>query len=403
MIFGLALLFLGGLLAGRLCRQLRLPPLLGMLLLGIALGPYALDLLDDSLLSISADLRRIALVIILTRAGLSLDLDSLKRVGRPAFLLCFLPAVCEICAIVILAPRILGLPPMEALLLGTVLAAVSPAVVVPHMVHLMESGYGVQQGIPHMILAGASIDDIFVLGLFSVCTNLMSGGSFSPLELIRLPLSLIFGILAGILGALVLRRVFAYFESSAQRVVLLLAVSFLLLFIDDCMNGAFSGLLAIMTLAIALAKQIPIKEISAHYNNLWAGAEPILFVLVGTSVNISYAANSSLPVLLVIAGALLFRMLGVLLCTAKTHLLARERIFCMLSYTPKATVQAAIGAIPLSLGFSCGQTVLTAAVFSILLTAPLGAIAIHTTYRKLLAPPSHHAETKNSQESSCEP
>lgn len=384
MIFGLALLFLGGLLAGRLCRQLRLPPLLGMLLLGIVLGPYALDLLDDSLLSISADLRRIALVIILTRAGLSLDLNSLKRVGRPAFLLCFLPAVCEICAIVILAPRILGLHTMEALLLGTVLAAVSPAVVVPHMVHLLESGYGVKQGIPQMILAGASLDDIFVLGLFSVCTNLMSGGAFSPMEIVRLPLSLLFGILAGILCALVLRRVFAFFESSAQQVVLILAVSFLLLFIDDRMNSAFSGLLAIMTLAIAL--QIPVKEISAHYNSLWAGAEPILFVLVGASVNISYAANSSLPVLLVIVGALLFRMLGVLLCTAKTHLLARERLFCMLSYTPKATVQAAIGAIPLSLGFACGQTVLTAAVLSILLTAPLGAIAINTTYRKLLSP-----------------
>lgn len=385
MFLGLALLFLGGLLAGRLFRLLRLPPLLGMLLLGIALGPYALNLLDDSLLSISADLRRIALVIILTRAGLSLDLNSLKRVGRPAFLLCFLPALCEICGIVILAPRILGLSTMEALLLGTVLAAVSPAVVVPHMVHLLDTGYGVKQGIPQMILAGASLDDIFVLGLFSICTSLMSGESVSAMAIIKLPLSLVFGILAGILCAFILRKVFVFFESSAQRVVLMLAVSFMLLFIDDHMDGAFSGLLAIMTLAIALAKWIPTEEISAHYNSLWAGAEPILFVLVGASVNIAYAANSSLPVILVITGALLFRMAGVLLCTAKTSLLARERIFCMLAYMPKATVQAAIGAIPLSLGFACGQTVLTAAVLSILLTAPLGAIAIDATYRKLLS------------------
>lgn len=384
MFLGLALIFLGGLLAGRLFRLLRLPPLLGMLLLGIVLGPYALNLLDDSLLSFSADLRRIALVIILTRAGLSLDLESLKRVGRPAFLLCFLPALCEICGIVLLAPRILGLTTMEALLLGTVLAAVSPAVVVPHMVHLLDTGYGVKQGIPQMILAGASLDDIFVLGLFSICTSLMSGESVSAMALMKLPFSLVFGVLAGILCAFILRKVFACFESNAQRVVLMLAVSFLLLFLDDHMDGAFSGLLAIMTLAIALSKWIPTAEISAHYNSLWAGAEPILFVLVGASVNIAYAANSSLPVILVIAGALIFRMSGVLLCTAKTSLLVRERIFCMLAYMPKATVQAAIGAIPLSLGFACGQTVLTAAVLSILLTAPLGAIAIDATYRKFL-------------------
>lgn len=389
MFLGLALLFLGGLLAGRLFRRLHLPPLLGMLLLGIVLGPYAFDLLDDSLLAISADLRRIALVIILTRAGLSLDLESLKRVGRPAFLLCFLPALCEICGIVLLAPSILGLTTMEALLLGTVLAAVSPAVVVPRMVHLLDRGYGVKEGIPQMILAGASLDDIFVLGLFSICTGLMTGESVSALSLVKLPLSLLFGILGGVLCALILRKLFVFFEDTAQRVVLMLAVSFLLLFADDSLGGAFSGLLAIMTLAIVLARWMPTEELSAHYNHLWVGAESILFVLVGASVNITYAAQFSLPVILVIVGALIFRMAGVLLCVTKTPLSPKERAFCTLAYTPKATVQAAIGAIPLSLGLACGQTVLTAAVLGILLTAPLGAIAIDVTYPRWLkaAPP----------------
>lgn len=386
MFLGLALLFLGGLLAGKLFRQLHLPPLLGMLLLGIVIGPYALNLLDDTLLAISADLRRIALVIILTRAGLSLDLAGLKRVGRPAFLLCFLPALCEIGGILLLAPTMLHLNLMETALLGSVLAAVSPAVVVPRMVQLLDSGYGVKQGIPQMILAGASLDDIFVLSLFSICTSLMSGETVSALTFAKLPASLILGILGGIVCAFILRKVFTYFEISAQRVVLMLAVSFLLLFVDDLMQGAFSGLLAIMTLSIVLAKWIPIDDLSTHYNSLWVGAEPVLFVLVGASVNITYAAQFSLPVILVIVGALVFRMAGVLLCMAKTPLVPRERAFCMVAYTPKATVQAAIGAIPLSLGLACGQTVLTAAVLAILITAPLGAIAIDASYRKWLQP-----------------
>ncbi len=386
MFLGLALLFLGGLLAGKLFRQLHLPPLLGMLLLGIVIGPYALDLLDDSLLAISGELRRIALVIILTRAGLSLDLQGLRRVGRPAFLLCFLPALCEITGILILAPSILHLSLTEAALLGSVLAAVSPAVVVPRMVQLLDSGYGVRQGIPQMILAGASLDDIFVLSLFSICTSLMSGESVSAMTLVKLPAALVLGILGGVICALLLRKLFAYFETSAQRVVLMLAVSFLLLFVDDLLDGAFSGLLAIMTLAIMLAKWIPTEDINTQYNHLWVGAEPILFVLVGASVNITYAAQSSLPVILVIVGALVFRMAGVLLCMVKTALVPSERAFCMVAYTPKATVQAAIGAIPLSMGFACGQTVLTAAVLAILITAPLGAIAIDVTYRRWLQP-----------------
>ncbi len=386
MFLGLALLFLGGLLAGKLFRQLHLPPLLGMLLLGIVIGPYSLNLLDDSLLAISADLRRIALVIILTRAGLSLDLAGLKRVGRPAFLLCFLPALCEIAGILLLAPTILHLNLMEAALLGSVLAAVSPAVVVPRMVQLLDSGYGVKQGIPQMILAGSSLDDIFVLSLFSICTSLISGETVSALTFVKLPASLVLGILGGIVCAFILRKVFAYFETSAQRVVLMLAVSFLLLFVDDLLEGAFSGLLAIMTLSIMLAKWIPTDDLSTHYNNLWVGAEPVLFVLVGASVNITYAAQFSLPVTLVIIGALVFRMAGVLLCMVKTPLNPRERAFCMVAYTPKATVQAAIGAMPLSLGLACGQTVLTAAVLAILITAPLGAIAIDASYRKWLQP-----------------
>lgn len=389
MLWSLALVFLGGLLAGALFRRLRLPPLLGMLLLGILIGPYALDLLDGSLLAVSADLRRIALIVILTRAGLSLDLADLRKVGRPAFLLCFVPATCEMIGVILLAPRLLGVSTLEAAIIGAVIAAVSPAVVVPRMLRLMEEDRGVKQGIPQMILAGASVDDVYVIVLFTSLTSLAAGGAVSALDLLRIPTSLVLGIAAGIVCGGLLSRLFTrvHMRDSA-KVVTFLSISFLLVTVEDYCTGivGFSGLLAVMSMGITLSQRMPVvsRRLSAKYDRLWVAAELLLFVLVGAMVDISYAAYAGAAAVVLILGAMLFRMAGVLLSVLKTPLCRRERMFCMLAYTPKATVQAAIGGVPLAMGLACGQTVLTVAVLAILITAPFGAIAIDCTYRKWL-------------------
>ena len=389
MLWSLALVFLGGLLAGEVFRRLRLPPLLGMLLVGIAFGPYALGLLDDSLLAISADLRKVALIIILTRAGLSLDIGDLRKVGRSAVLLCFVPATFEIIGTVILAPRLLGVSVLEAAIIGSVIAAVSPAVVVPRMLRLMDEGYGSGQGIPQMILAGASVDDVYVIVLFSSFTSLASGGTLSPLDFVRIPTSLVLGIAAGVLCGLAL----AWWSSHVHmrdsiKVVIFLALSFVLATIEDHCTGiiGFSGLLAVMSMGIMLGQRIPVvsKRLSAKYDRLWVGAELLLFVLVGAMVNITYVAYAGVAAILLILGAMVFRMAGVFASVLGTKLNGKERAFCMLAYTPKATVQAAIGGVPLAMGLACGETVLTVAVLAILITAPFGAIAIDCTYKKWL-------------------
>lgn len=389
MFTSLALIFLCGLLFGTLFSKLKLPPLLGMLLTGIVLGPYALSLLDPSILSISADLRQLALIIILTRAGLNLDLASLKKVGRPAILMCFVPACFEIGGMLLLAPPLLHISLLEAAIMGTVVAAVSPAVIVPKMLHLMETGYGTKQSIPQLIMAGASVDDVFVIVLFTSFTGLAQGQQISAVSFLSIPVSILLGLLVGAIIGMLLALLFARFHMrDSVKVLLILSLSFLLVALENTVKSTvpFSGLLAVMSLNIAVQRkrtEVAVR-LSAKFSKLWVAAELILFVLVGATVNLSYVATAGLAAVAVILGVLLFRMLGVCVCLLKTTLQKKERLFCMLAYLPKATVQAAIGSLPLSMGLACGNIVLTVAVLSILITAPLGAFLIDLTYKRLL-------------------
>lgn len=389
MLTSLALIFLLGLLLGGIAQKFKLPSLLGILLAGMILSPYAFNLLDGSILLISPDLRKLALVIILTRAGLSLDLKSLKKVGRPAILMCFVPASIEIVSVILLAPPLLHVSILEAAIIGAVIAAVSPAVIVPRMLRIMEEGYGKKHSIPELILAGASVDDVFVIVLFTAFTSLAQGEGVSVGAFVRIPVSIILGILVGVFVGILSNWFFRNFHfRDSVKILILLSISFLLLELETRMEGflSMSGLLAIMSLGITLYQTYPMlsERLSAKYNKLWVAAEIILFALVGASVDLSYAVKAGGVVIILVLGALCFRMLGVLLCLIKTPLTRKERIFCILAYTPKATVQAAIGAIPFSMGLPCGEIVLTVAVISILITAPLGAIFIDRSYRKLL-------------------
>ena len=390
MLTSLALIFLLGLILGGIFNKLRLPSLLGMMLTGMLLGPYILDFLDDSILNISGDLREFALVIILTRAGLSLNLEDLKKVGRPAVLMCFVPAVFEIVAVVIFAPLFLGVTYLEAAIIGTVVAAVSPAVIVPRMIKCMEEGYGTKKSIPQLILAGASVDDVFVIVLFTAFTGLAAGEGISVSSFIEVPISIILGVALGILVGIILSLLFKkYHFRDSVKVLIILSVSFLLLALEDLLKGSVpvSGLLAIMTLGITLNRNYDIlaKRLSVKYNKLWVAAEILLFVLVGATVDLSYAVNAGIEVVILVVVALGLRMIGVFVSLLGTTLNSKERMFCMLAYTPKATVQAAIGSIPLSMGLECGQLVLTIAVIAILITAPFGAICVDNSYKKLLS------------------
>lgn len=389
MLTSLALIFLCGLLLGSIFQKIKLPPLLGMIITGIILGPYALNLIDQSVLSISSDLRQIALIIILTRAGLNLDINSLKKVGRPAILMCFLPACFEIIGMVLLAPPLLGISILDALIMGTVVAAVSPAVIVPKMLKLIETGYGKDKSIPQMIMAGASVDDVFVIVLFTSFTGLAQGESFSPISLIQVPISIILGLGLGILIGIILGFFFKKVHMrDSIKVIIILSISFLLVTLENSLKGIIpvSGLIAIMSIGISLQKirSDASKRISTKFSKLWVAAELMLFVLVGATVDIKYAFSAGIMAILLIFGVLVFRMIGVLICLIKTKLNKKERIFCMIAYCPKATVQAAIGYIPLTMGLSCGNIVLTVAVLSILITAPLGAFFIELLYKKLL-------------------
>ena len=390
MLTSLALIFLFGLIFGALFQKLRLPPLLGMLIVGIVLGPYALNWLDDSLLSISADLRQIALIIILTRAGLNLNISDLKKVGRPAILMCFLPACFEILGMLVLAPPLLHISYLDAAIMGAVVGAVSPAVIVPKMLRLMEEGYGTEKSIPQLILAGASVDDVFVIVLFSSFTGLAKGESFSPWRFAEIPISILLGVLLGAALGLLLAFFFQKVHvRDSVKVLLLLSFSFLLVALEDALEGfvPISGLIAVMSLGIALQRKrdIVARRLSLKFSKLWVAAELLLFVLVGATVDLHYAYAAGLPAVILISGVLLFRMAGVWVCLFKTKLLFKERLFCVLAYMPKATVQAAIGSVPLSMGLSCGNIVLTVAVLAILITAPLGAFLIDLTYKKLLS------------------
>lgn len=389
MLKSIALIMLIGMSAGWVCRKVKLPGLLGMLFTGIILGPYVFNLLDSSILLVSADIRKIALVIILTRAGLTLNLEDLKKVGRPAFLMCFVPATFEMLGMIILAPRLLSVSLIEAAVIGAVVAAVSPAVVVPKMIKLMEDGYGTKQGIPQLILAGASVDDVYVIVMFTAFTSLAQGSNVSVMSFVNIPVSIIFGIIIGIIIGKALAVVWKKVHiRDTVKAAIFLSVALLLVGVEASLNTpiTFASLISVMFIGIALKKDRPevAFRLSQKYNKMWVWAEVMLFVLVGATVDIGYVAYAGVSAIVIIIGALIFRMAGVALCMAGTKLKLKERVFCMLAYTPKATVQAAIGGVPLSMGLACGNTVLTVAVLAIIITAPLGAFAIDMTYRKLL-------------------
>lgn len=390
MLTSIALILLLGLLLGSLFSKMKLPSLLGMILVGIILSPYALNLIDESILNISGDLRQIALVIILTRAGLSLDLSDLKKVGRPAILMCFVPACFEILGTVLLAPKLLGVTTLEAAIIGSVIAAVSPAVVVPRMIRLMEDGYGQTNHIPQLILAGASVDDVFVIVVFTAFTSLASTGNLSATSFLQIPISIILGILlGGIVGSVLVIFFRKFHMRDSVKILIILSLSFLLLTLQNYLEGIVpvSGLLAIMSMGIMIKQKYDTLAVrlSTKYNKLWVAAEVFLFVLVGATVNLNYAVSAGIFPILLVVGAMVFRMLGVAISLIKTKLSGKEKLFCMVAYTPKATVQAAIGAIPLTMGLPCGQLVLTVAVLSILITAPFGAISIDHLHKRLLS------------------
>lgn len=389
MLTSLAFIFLLGLSLGYVFMKLKLPALIGMLLTGIALGPYVLNLLEPSLLSVSVDLRQLALVIILTRAGLALDIKDLMKVGRPALLMCFVPACFEIAGMMLIAPPLLGISLLEAAIMGTVVAAVSPAIIVPKMLHLMDQKYGTSKSIPQLIMAGGSVDDVFVIVMFTAFTGLALGGNISAVSFLQIPVSILSGLVLGVLLGWLLTRCFKrYHMRDSVKVLIILSVSFLLVALERVLKGVLpvSGLLAVMALGATLLKNYEVLalRLSAKFSKLWVGAEILLFVLVGATVDIKYAVGAGLSAVVVILFSLLFRMAGVFVCMIKTQLTLKERVFCMIAYLPKATVQAAIGSLPLAMGLPCGKIVLTVAVLAILITAPLGAFGIDMTYKRLL-------------------
>lgn len=396
MLLSLALIFLVGMSVAAIVQKLGLPRIVGLLAAGIAIGPYALDLLDPSVLGISSELRQIALVVILIRAGLSLNLADLKKVGRPAVMLSFVPACAELLGYFCFAPLLFGIGHIEAALMGAVLSAVSPAVVVPRMIALIEEKRGTEKAIPQMILAGASCDDVFVIVLFSTFVTMAQGGEAEWIGLVNIPVSIVLGILLGCIVGVLMYMVLRFLEKQldARRAVvltlLILSAAFLLIFAETALEKtvAVSGLLAVVAMACVLKGKLnenTRNALSEKFGGLWVAAEVILFVLVGAAVDVRYTLGAGLPALGMILIALIFRAAGVLLCLIRTRLTARERLFCVIAYLPKATVQAAIGSVPLSLGLPCGRLVLSVAVLAILITAPLGAIGIDRGAPKLLA------------------
>lgn len=395
MLASLSLIFLVGLAMGAICQKLKMPRIIGMLVTGIVLGSYVLDFLDPSILSISSELRKLALIIILLKAGLSLDLKDLKKAGRPAILMSFVPATCEIAGYILFAPLLLGINRIEAAVMGAVLGAVSPAVVIPRMVMLMEEKCGTKKAIPQMIMAGASCDDIFVIVLFTTFLSMAQGGSADIIDFVNIPVSIVLGIL---LGAVTGYGLYLFFETSyahkhcvrnSTKVIIVLGFSMLLVSVEGWLEGkvSVSGLLAVVSMACVIkikSTAFVSKRLSEKFGKLWIAAEVVLFVLVGAAVDIRYTLSAGIAAVFMIFIALIFRTVGVLICTIKTKLNMKERIFCVIAYLPKATVQAAIGSVPLAAGLACGKIILSVAVLAIIITAPLGALGIDNTYKKLL-------------------
>lgn len=388
MLISIAIILLLGLLLGRLCKMLHFPSLFGMIIAGIIIGPYSLNLIDSTILDLSADIRRIALIIILIRAGLKLDLSDLKKVGRPAVLMCFVPACFEVVGMVILAPLLLKISILDAAILGAVIGAVSPAVIVPRMISLIDEGYGKDKGIPQMILAGASVDDVFVIVMFTTFTGLAKGEGISIIGFINIPISIITGIIIGGIVGYILCVMFEKIKMNLiVRTVVVLSICLILSALEtDYLKMPFASLIAVMSLGavIRMRRNQMAKELSGQFDKLWVPAEVFLFVLVGASVAVDHALSAGISVIVLLLLVLVFRMIGVFLCLIGTKLNGKEKMFCMIAYTPKATVQAAIGGIPLAMGLSCGQIVLTVSVIAILLTAPLGAFEIDLTYKRFL-------------------
>jgi NhaP-type Na+/H+ or K+/H+ antiporter len=395
MLASLSLIFLVGFAMGAICQKLKMPRIIGMLVTGIVLGPYVLDFLDPSILSISSELRKLALIIILLKAGLSLDLKDLKKAGRPAILMSFVPATCEIAGYILFAPLLLGINRIEAAVMGVVLGAVSPAVVIPRMVMLMEEKYGTKKAIPQMIMAGASCDDIFVIVLFTTFLSMAQGGSADIIDFVNIPVSIVLGIF---LGAVTGYGLYLFFETSyahkhcvrnSTKVIIVLGFSMLLVSVEGWLEGkvSVSGLLAVVSMACVIkikSTAFVSKRLSEKFGKLWIAAEVVLFVLVGAAVDIRYTLSAGIAAVFMIFIALIFRTAGVLICTIKTKLNMKERIFCVIAYLPKATVQAAIGSVPLAAGLASGKIILSVAVLAIIITAPLGALGIDNTYKKLL-------------------
>lgn len=389
MLISIFYILLAGMFLGWLCKKIRFPSLFGMIVAGILIGPHVLNLIAPSVLDISAEIRKIALIIILVRAGLKLSVEDLRKVGRPAILMCFLPATLEIGGMLLLAPKLLGISLLEAAIMGAVVAAVSPAVIVPNMIKIMDEGYGMKKAIPQMILAGASVDDVYVIVLFTTFTSLAQGGTVNVMSFVNIPISIVVGIVIGLIAGYV---AYLFFEKANMRdtskVLVVFALCFLMVTVEDRYSHIipFASLIAVMSMGLMMKqkKQELATKLSAKFDKLWVGAEIFLFVLVGASVAIDSVGKAVGKCVLLILGVLVFRMLGVLLCLVRTALNQKEKVFCMLAYTPKATVQAAIGGLPLAMGLSCGNIVLTVSVIAILLTAPLGAFAIELTYKKFL-------------------
>ena len=390
MLFSLSLILIIGFSLSGILNRIKIPGLIGMIFTGVLLGPHMLDLISPEILGISADLREIALIVILVRAGLSIDMSDLRKAGRPALLMCFVPATFEIAAVTYLAPLLLGVSYIEAAIMGCVLAAVSPAVIVPRMIHLMETGYGKKSRIPQIIMAGASVDDIYVIVLFTAFLGMYRGEGFSASTLVSVPVSILSGVIMGAVTGIILVSIFKRIQMrDTVKVLIILSIAFMFVSIEDFMKPFFpvSGLLAVMSLGCSILRSYEIlaKRLMGKFSKIWVGAEILLFVLVGAQVDISYLAGAGISSVLLILAALSLRIIGVSLSLAGTSLSLKERLFCSIAYIPKATVQAAIGAVPLSAGVGAGNTILTVAVLAIIISAPVGAIGIDRTYKKLLS------------------
>lgn len=389
MLISISFILLFGILGGWICKKIKLPSLFGMLIVGIIIGPYMLNLIDGAILDNSAEIRRIALIIILVRAGLKLSVKDLKKVGRPAILMCFLPATFELVGTMILAVNLLNMSLPDAAILGAVIGAVSPAVIVPKMIKLIDEGYGTDKGIPQMILAGASVDDVYVIVLFTTFIGLSQGNNIDLMSFVNIPVSVFSGASVGLAAGF---GVYLFFERTnirdTSKTFIVLSVCFAVATLEDRFSDIipFASLIAVMSMGLMIKKKNHglAAKLSAKFDKLWIPAEIFLFVLVGSSVAVDSALSAGLSTLILILGVLIFRMLGVFICLTAAPLTIKEKLFCMIAYTPKATVQAAIGGLPLAYGLSCGNTVLTVSVTAILITAPLGAFAIDLTYKKLL-------------------